>query len=184
MALQHLTAIQHHFLSHIFPNVPSPTGLISNTNWLLLLWLIISAVKHNFSSPSFSRHYSPPSHLSTCFPWLSSFSTFYFQPQAPSLYLTSFSPRLHFLMNSKLSRRTSSSLLLPKFLFAPLPLINFSAPLRLVFSFLFTFSLFPSDFFLLAWSRRDQREGKMKKGKLNPYAYISHTLSALHLSCD
>lgn len=183
MVLQHLTAIQHHFLSHIFPNVPSPTGLISNTNWLLLLWLIISAVKHNFSSPSFSRHYSPPSHLSTCFPWLSSFSTFYFQPQAFSLYLTSFSPRLHFLMNSKLSRRTSSSLLLPKFLFAPcLSFFFCSFMSRLLFP-VHLFSL-PDWLSLLAWSRWDQREGKMEKSKLNPHAYISPTLSALHLSCN
>lgn len=106
-------AIQHHFLSHIFPNAPLPTVLISNTNWLVLLCLIISSVKHKFSSPLFSQHYSPLSHLSTFFPWLSSFSMFYFQPQAPSLYLTSFSPRLHFLMNSKVSRRSSSSLLYP-----------------------------------------------------------------------
>lgn len=148
--------------SHIIWLAPSPTSWMSNTNWLLLLCLIISAVKHNFSSPSFSQHYSPLYNLSPRFPWLSLFS--------PSLSLFFKLKLLHFI--SLLFHLASPSwwisiclTVLHLFFFYPnsyllLSFSSLSVPLWFSYPFLHTFSYSLSDF--LCWQKVKKIKGRKR----------------------
>lgn len=73
MLLQRVTAFPLCFSTQIISPVPSPIKLISNANWLWLLYsTVISAVKHLFCRSLFSlAHYSTLCHLHLS-PWLGS----------------------------------------------------------------------------------------------------------------
>lgn len=152
---------------------------MSNTNWLLLLCLIISAVKHNFSSPSFSQHYSPLSHLSPCFPWLSLFFL-----SSLKLKLLSFIALLSLTLPLLLDTFQTVSLY---FIFASFYLNSYlflsfsSLPVRVWVTYPFLHNFLLSVWLsLLARSQKDQREGKMEKSKLNPRSYIPCTFISSH----